>query len=107
MGKDQVLKRRNFKTNREQRTQDLAIHFQKQIQQNEEVQTHPSIQGNQLRNVKASINVFCTFNDTEYKLNSIRYHFMSLLICKRKLHENSLMARFDIFVNIIIESTPE
>ena len=32
---------------------------------------------------------------------------MSLLICKKKLHENSLMARFDIFVNIIIESTPE
>ena len=58
MGKDQVLKRSHFKTNREQRTRDLAIHFQKQIQQNEEVQTHPSIQGNQLRHVDRLIDIF-------------------------------------------------
>ena len=55
MDKDQVMKRSHFKTNREQRTHDLAIHFQKQIQQNEEVQTHPSIQGNHLRQVNGLI----------------------------------------------------
>ena len=59
MDKDQVLKRSHFRANREQRIRDLAIHFQKQIQQNEEVQTHPLIQGNQLRHVNGLINVFC------------------------------------------------
>ena len=32
---------------------------------------------------------------------------MSLLIYKKTLYENSLMDQFDIFVNIIIESTLE
>ena len=55
----QLMKRSQFKTNREQRTHDLAIHFQKQIQQNEEVQTHPSIQGNQVKTCEWINNSFC------------------------------------------------